>query len=202
MGASPQARSDVRHVAVEFVHPVIVGKRALPAIGLAAEGGSIAAQADLTCEPDDVAIGFDTRRRRWARDCARRRGCVTIAYEPLGRRMGVPRSGRRPLRPPGGRRDALPRALGALPCLLRASRPARRPRGEHRARHRSIAVPLSVPGGVRTGPRRGRRGCAPIGADESRRGERASRADAGGGARRRWARPRRRCGRYSTPERR
>ncbi len=33
-GASPAARSDARHVAVEFVHPVIVGKRALPAIGL------------------------------------------------------------------------------------------------------------------------------------------------------------------------
>ncbi len=40
LGRSPIARSDVRHVAVEFVHPVIVGKRALPAIGLAAEGGS------------------------------------------------------------------------------------------------------------------------------------------------------------------
>ena len=31
LGSSDQARSDVRHVAVEFVHPVIVGKRALPA---------------------------------------------------------------------------------------------------------------------------------------------------------------------------
>jgi len=30
-GRSPAARSDARHVAVEFVHPVIVGKRALPA---------------------------------------------------------------------------------------------------------------------------------------------------------------------------
>ena len=35
LGSSPAARSDVRHVAVEFVHPVIVGKRALPAIGFA-----------------------------------------------------------------------------------------------------------------------------------------------------------------------
>ena len=34
VGATAPARSDVRHVAVEFVHPVIVGKRALPAIGL------------------------------------------------------------------------------------------------------------------------------------------------------------------------
>ena len=29
-GSTPAARSDVRHIAVEFVHPVIVGKRALP----------------------------------------------------------------------------------------------------------------------------------------------------------------------------
>ena len=43
-GRSPAARSDARHVAVEFVHPVIVGKRALPAIGLAGEGGDLAAQ--------------------------------------------------------------------------------------------------------------------------------------------------------------
>ena len=41
MGLSAQARSDVRHVAVEFVHPVIVGKRALPALGLSREGGSL-----------------------------------------------------------------------------------------------------------------------------------------------------------------
>jgi D-sedoheptulose 7-phosphate isomerase len=34
VGASAQARSDARHVAVEFVHPVIVGKRALPALAL------------------------------------------------------------------------------------------------------------------------------------------------------------------------
>jgi D-sedoheptulose 7-phosphate isomerase len=40
-GGSPAARSDARHVAVEFVHPVIVGKRALPAIGLAGEGGPV-----------------------------------------------------------------------------------------------------------------------------------------------------------------
>ena len=33
-GSSPADLSDVRHVAVEFVHPVIVGKRALPALGV------------------------------------------------------------------------------------------------------------------------------------------------------------------------
>jgi D-sedoheptulose 7-phosphate isomerase len=40
-GLSPAARSDVRHVAVEFVHPVIVGKRALPALGLVGESSRV-----------------------------------------------------------------------------------------------------------------------------------------------------------------
>ena len=61
-GRSPAARSDARHVAVEFVHPVIVGKRALPAIGLAGEGGDIAGQVALIAAPDDIAIGFGAGR--------------------------------------------------------------------------------------------------------------------------------------------
>src|SRR6201986_3509050 len=58
-GDSPAARTDVRHVAVEFVHPVIVGKRALPAIGLAAEGGAPARQVALIACPDDIAVAFE-----------------------------------------------------------------------------------------------------------------------------------------------
>ena len=50
LGHSAAARSDARHVAVEFVHPVIVGKRALPALGLAAEGGPLTAQVDAVVE--------------------------------------------------------------------------------------------------------------------------------------------------------
>ena len=50
-GATPADRSDVRHVAVEFVHPVIVGKRALPALGLTPEAGALALQAGLFVEP-------------------------------------------------------------------------------------------------------------------------------------------------------
>jgi D-sedoheptulose 7-phosphate isomerase len=83
LGLSPQARSDARHVAVEFVHPVIVGKRALPAIGLSREGGDLVAQAELVCEPDDVAIGFDDGAAE-ALGVARGRDCLTIAYQPLG----------------------------------------------------------------------------------------------------------------------
>jgi len=66
-GASP----DAQHVAVEFVHPVIVGKRAFPAISLttdvatvtgvaAREGmaGIFAHQIRFLGEPSDIALGI------------------------------------------------------------------------------------------------------------------------------------------------
>jgi D-sedoheptulose 7-phosphate isomerase len=81
LGRSPAARSDVRHVAVEFVHPVIVGKRALPAIGLAAEGGPLDLQVDLVAEPADIAIAFGAEADvRAALALARQRGCLTIGF--------------------------------------------------------------------------------------------------------------------------
>jgi len=87
-GRSPAARSDARHVAVEFVHPVIVGKRALPAVGLAGEGGPLATQVALTAEPDDIAIGFgaheDDGEAAAAIAVARERGCLTLAFAPAG----------------------------------------------------------------------------------------------------------------------
>jgi D-sedoheptulose 7-phosphate isomerase len=86
-GRSPAARSDVRHVAVEFVHPVIVGKRALPAIGLAGEGGDLAAQAELIVAPDDIALAFgaeqDGGEAARAIALARDRGCLTVAFTAL-----------------------------------------------------------------------------------------------------------------------
>jgi D-sedoheptulose 7-phosphate isomerase len=83
LGESPQDRSDARHVAVEFVHPVIVGKRALPAIGLSREGGALEHQVELLAAPNDIAIGFGAGSAA-AVARARERGCLTIAYEPLG----------------------------------------------------------------------------------------------------------------------
>jgi D-sedoheptulose 7-phosphate isomerase len=84
LGRSPTARSDARHIAVEFVHPVIVGKRALPAIALAAEGGPLAAQAQLVAEPDDIVVAFepDDADTAAALDVATRRGCLTVAFAP------------------------------------------------------------------------------------------------------------------------
>ncbi|HEY6761930.1 MAG TPA: SIS domain-containing protein [Baekduia sp.] len=87
-GSSAADRSDVRHVAVEFVHPVIVGKRALPALGV--EPGDVA----LLAEAEDVAIAFgageDVVRGVAA---ARARGCLTLAFAPVGAEWE--------LRPPG-----------------------------------------------------------------------------------------------------
>ena len=68
-GETPSARSDARHVAVEFVHPVIVGKRALPAIGLAGEGGPMETQLELTVEPGDIVMLFEGAPAPRQRDC-------------------------------------------------------------------------------------------------------------------------------------
>jgi D-sedoheptulose 7-phosphate isomerase len=82
LGLSAQARSDVRHVTVEFVHPVIVGKRALPALGLSREGGSLPAQVELLVERGDIAIAFGAGAEvAEALALAGRRGALTAAFE-------------------------------------------------------------------------------------------------------------------------
>jgi D-sedoheptulose 7-phosphate isomerase len=53
-GRGPCA-TDAQHVSVEFVHPVIVGKRALPALDLSAE---FALWLDALVRPDDIVMGF------------------------------------------------------------------------------------------------------------------------------------------------
>ena len=89
LGHSASARSDVRHVAVEFVHPVIVGKRALPAIGLAPEGGPLVAQVEAVVEAGDIAIAFgadepDAAETVEALAAARASGALTIAFASAG----------------------------------------------------------------------------------------------------------------------
>jgi D-sedoheptulose 7-phosphate isomerase len=81
-GRSPAARSDARHVAVEFVHPVIVGKRALPALGLAGEGGPLAGQVALIARPDDILMAFGSLSEATA--IGRDRGCLTIGFGGSG----------------------------------------------------------------------------------------------------------------------
>jgi D-sedoheptulose 7-phosphate isomerase len=65
--------TDAQHVAVEFVHPVIVGKRALPAISLTSDVATITGVAErdgvaaifahqirFLAEPADIALGIST----------------------------------------------------------------------------------------------------------------------------------------------
>jgi D-sedoheptulose 7-phosphate isomerase len=65
VGGSPQAWSDAHHVAVEFVHPVIVGKRALPALALAEDDlarVAVPRDAVIRFEPLRVTAGGDEWR--------------------------------------------------------------------------------------------------------------------------------------------
>src|SRR5215213_2913319 len=49
------ASTDAQHVSVEFVHPVIVGKRALPALDL---GPDFERRLPTLLQPDDMVMGF------------------------------------------------------------------------------------------------------------------------------------------------
>jgi D-sedoheptulose 7-phosphate isomerase len=88
--------TDALHVTVEFVHPVIVGKRALPAISLTADvatvtglaacegmDGIFAHQIGLLAEPADIALGIaaDGSSTSVLRglEAARQVGMLTIA---------------------------------------------------------------------------------------------------------------------------
>src|ERR1700726_3841930 len=63
--------TDAQHVAVEFVHPVIVGKRALPALALTNDSATLSGlmargaadmpfvrQIKVLARPQDIAMGF------------------------------------------------------------------------------------------------------------------------------------------------
>lgn len=88
--------TDAQHVVVEFVHPVIVGKRALPAISLTSDAASLtgiaraegfdevfAAQLRLLAAPEDIALGLSADGRcanvRHGLTAARDLGLLTVA---------------------------------------------------------------------------------------------------------------------------
>jgi D-sedoheptulose 7-phosphate isomerase len=70
--------SDAQHVSVEFVHPVIMGKRALPAIGIPLDRPLI-----LLGRTPDIALGFSFGGRdtsvNSALTTARQMGMLTLA---------------------------------------------------------------------------------------------------------------------------
>jgi D-sedoheptulose 7-phosphate isomerase len=74
------AATDAQHVSVEFVHPVIVGKRALPALDL---GPDFECRLPVLLRPEDIVMGFafpeaDEPVERALRK-ARQRGAMTFA---------------------------------------------------------------------------------------------------------------------------
>jgi D-sedoheptulose 7-phosphate isomerase len=79
------ASTDAQHVSVEFVHPVIVGKRALPALDL---GPDFEARLPVVLRPDDMVMGFAFPERDEAVErslgAARKRGALTFALAGEG----------------------------------------------------------------------------------------------------------------------
>jgi D-sedoheptulose 7-phosphate isomerase len=84
-GRGPYA-TDAQHVSVEFVHPVIVGKRALPALDLSL---LFRPWLEVLLQPDDMVMGFGPPEgdpEVWAAlESARQRQAMTFALPgPLG----------------------------------------------------------------------------------------------------------------------
>jgi len=90
---APQWEPHAHHMAVEFVHPVIMGKRALPAFALTAR--DVVAQARSSVRPGDIVIAVAASGDPEVRDLMRR----TPAWGALSLWIG---SG---ARPPGGAAD-------------------------------------------------------------------------------------------------
>ena len=99
---SGAASTDAHHVVVEFLHPVVVGKRALPAMGLTSDVATLtdiaaregahaifARQLRQLAVPSDIALGIVGERAHAAAvgnalDEARRRGLLRIVLRPTG----------------------------------------------------------------------------------------------------------------------
>jgi D-sedoheptulose 7-phosphate isomerase len=91
-GQGPFA-TDAQHVSVEFVHPVIVGKRALPALDLSI---LFRPWLEAILLPDDIVMGFgppEGDAEVWAAlDFARSRKAMTFALPGLDASYGIPPS--------------------------------------------------------------------------------------------------------------
>lgn len=83
--------TDAQHVSVEFVHPVIVGKRALPALDISMLFGSWLA---AVLHPDDMVMGFGPPAGdpevQAALDMAQSRGAMTFGLPGRGATYTLP----------------------------------------------------------------------------------------------------------------
>ena len=86
--------TDAQHVSVEFVHPVIVGKRALPALALTNDSATLSGslsgneplfvrQLETLARPQDIAMGFSLDGREHnilaTLQSAKAKGLLTLA---------------------------------------------------------------------------------------------------------------------------
>ena len=89
---APEWPEHARHVAVEFVHPVIIGKRALPAVGVESTTGGVAARPRA---PRRRPVVGNSRRRLAGARRGMRRGRAWGTDHDLDRRAATrPRPGR------------------------------------------------------------------------------------------------------------
>lgn len=79
---APQWEPHAHHVAVEFVHPVIVGKRALPSVALV-EPDPVA-QARVAAQPGDLLLAVATADQPAAVDAMRRAGAWGVTTLWIG----------------------------------------------------------------------------------------------------------------------
>src|ERR1700752_4692818 len=90
IGKGPYA-TDAQHVSVEFVHPVIVGKRALPALDLSL---MFAPWVRTLVQPQDMVMGFGPPERdpeiESALAEAGARGAMTFALPGLSGSYALP----------------------------------------------------------------------------------------------------------------
>ncbi|HEV3378793.1 MAG TPA: SIS domain-containing protein [Thermoleophilaceae bacterium] len=86
------AATDAAHVAVEFMHPVIVGKRALPALAPTNDPTDASTPA-LLLQPDDIALALAHGEPSVAVDdflaTARERARLTLAFTGAGARAAA-----------------------------------------------------------------------------------------------------------------
>lgn len=94
-GEGAQA-SDAEHVAVEFVHPVLVGKRALPAIALVGDSATLAPRLQALAQSTDIGMAIcvdgQSPALRAALSFARSAGLVTIVLTGTAGRIAFERT--------------------------------------------------------------------------------------------------------------